>query len=92
MNKAELVTEVSEKIGVKKKDAQIMVNAIIDSIEGALAKGEKVQLVGFGTFKTRHRNARQGMSPSKPGEPIEIAAANVPVFKAGKALKDAVNR
>ncbi len=92
MNKAELVAVVAEKIGVKKKDAQAIVDAVIDSIEEALEKGEKVQLVGFGTFKTRHRNARRGMSPSKPGEPIEIAAANVPVFRAGKALKDAVNQ
>ncbi len=92
MNKAELAAVVAEKIGAKKKDSRVIVDAVIDSIEEALAKGEKVQLVGFGTFKIRHRNARQGMSPSKPGETIEIAAANVPVFRAGKALKDAVNQ
>ncbi|MDR0569775.1 MAG: HU family DNA-binding protein [Clostridiales Family XIII bacterium] len=92
MNKAELIQSVAEKAGFTKKDAEAAVNATIASIEGALVKGDKVQLIGFGTFETRERKARQGRNPRKPDEIINIAAAKAPVFKAGKALKDAVNK
>ena len=92
MNKAELVAAVAEKTGFTKKDAEIAVNAFVGSGEEALVKGEKVQLIGFGTFETRERKARQGRNPRKPEEVIEIAASKAPVFKAGKALKDAVNK
>ncbi|MGN1350909.1 MAG: HU family DNA-binding protein [Anaerovoracaceae bacterium] len=92
MNKAELITVVAEKTGFTKKDSEAAVNAVIGSIEEALVNGDKVQLIGFGTFETRERKARQGRNPRKPGETIEIAASTAPVFKAGKALKDAVNK
>lgn len=92
MNKAELISVVAEKTGFTKKDSETAVNALISSIEEALVKGDKVQLIGFGTFETRERKARQGRNPRKPGETIEIAASTAPVFKAGKALKDAVNK
>ena len=92
MNKADLVASVAEKAGLTKKDAEVAVNAFLSSVEEALVKGEKVQLIGFGTFETRQRKARQGRNPRKPGEVIDIAAAKAPVFKAGKALKDAVNK
>jgi DNA-binding protein HU-beta len=89
VNKAELITSVSEKSELTKKDAEKAVNAILESISEALAAGDKIQLVGFGTFETRERSARKGRNP-QTGAEIEIAATNVPVFKAGKALKDAV--
>ena len=92
MNKAELVAAVAEKTNFTKKDAEAAVNALIASIEEALVKGDKVQLIGFGTFETRERKARQGRNPRKPDEIIKIAASKAPVFKAGKALKDAVNK
>ena len=92
MNKAELVAAVAEKTNFTKKDAEAAVNALLATVEDALVKGEKVQLIGFGTFETRERKARQGRNPRKPEEVIKIAAAKAPVFKAGKALKDAVNK
>jgi len=92
MNKAELVVSVAEKAGLTKKDAEAAVNAFVASVEGALVKGEKVQLIGFGTFEIRQRKERQGRNPRKPGEVIKIAASKAPVFKAGKALKDSVNK
>ena len=92
MNKAELITCVAEKAGFTKKDAEAAVNAFVASVEEALVKGEKVQLIGFGTFETRQRKERQGRNPRKPEEIIKIEAAKAPVFKAGKALKDAVNK
>ena len=92
MYKAELVTAVAEKTGFTKKDAEAAVNAFVSCVEGALVKGDKVQLIGFGTFETRERKARQGRNPRKPGEVIQIAASKAPVFKAGKALKDAINK
>ena len=92
MNKAELVASVAEKANLTKKDAEAAVNAFVASVEEALVKEEKVQLIGFGTFETRNRKARTGRNPRKPGETIEIAASKAPVFKAGKALKDAVNK
>ncbi len=92
MNKAELVAAVAEKTGFTKKDAEQAVNAFVASVEKALVAGDKVQLIGFGTFETRERKARQGRNPRKPGEVISIPASKAPVFKAGKALKDAVNK
>ena len=92
MNKAELVAAIAEKANFTKKDAEAAVNALLATVEDALVKGEKVQLIGFGTFETRERKARQGRNPRKPEEVIKIAAAKAPVFKAGKALKDAVNK
>ena len=89
MNKAELVELVAEKAGITKKDSEGAVTAIIEGIADTLAKGDKVQLVGFGTFEVRHRQAREGRNPST-GEAIQIAAQNVPAFKAGKPLKDLV--
>jgi len=90
MNKAELISNVAEKAEFTKKDAEKAVSAILASIEEALSKGEKVQLVGFGTFEIRERAARKGRNP-QTGEEISIAAARVPVFKAGKALRDTVS-
>ncbi len=92
MNKAELIAAVAEKTGFTKKDAEAAVNATMASIEETLVAGERVQLIGFGTFEVRQRKARTGRNPRKPGETIEIAASKAPVFKAGKALKDAVNK
>lgn len=89
MNKAELISAVSEKTELTKKDAEKAVNAILASIEEALAKGDKVQLVGFGTFETRERAARKGRNP-QTGEEIDIAAAKVPVFKPGKSLREKI--
>lgn len=92
MNKAELITAVAEKTGSTKKEAETAVNAFVTTIEEALKKGDKVQMIGFGTFEVRQRKARTGRNPRKPGEEIQIAASKAPVFKAGKALKDAVNK
>jgi DNA-binding protein HU-beta len=89
MTKAELITMVAEKSGTTKKDADTALNAVIDSITETLAKGEKVQLVGFGTFEVRERAARKGVNP-RTKETIDIAAAKVPAFKPGRALKEAV--
>ena len=92
MNKAELVAAVAEKTNFTKKDAEAAINALVASIEEALVKGDKVQLIGFGTFETKERKARQGRNPRQPEEIIELAASKAPTFKAGKALKDAVNK
>ena len=89
MNKMELIAEVALKAGLSKKDAEKALNATIDTITEALANGEKVQLVGFGGFETKKREARMGRNP-KTKEAIEIPASKVPVFKAGKALKDKI--
>lgn len=88
-NKAELVSEVASKTKLTKKQVANTVDAILDSIQESLAKGEKVQLIGFGTFEVRHRAARKGRNP-QTGDEIEIPASEVPAFKPGKALKDAV--
>ncbi|NLA77688.1 MAG: HU family DNA-binding protein [Clostridiales bacterium] len=88
MNKSDLVNAVAEQ-GFTKKDAEKAVNAVFDSVTDALKKGDKVQLVGFGTFEVRARAAKQGRNP-KTGEAIKIPASKLPAFKAGKALKDAV--
>lgn len=89
MNKTELIAEVAGKSGLSKKDAEKAVNATLDAVTAAMVDGEKVQLVGFGTFETKKRDARTGRNP-RTRESIEIPASTVPVFKAGKALKDAV--
>ena len=89
MNKTELVLAVAEKAGLKKKEAEKAVAAVIDSVVETLKKGKKVQLVGFGTFETRARKARTGINP-RTKETIKIAASKSPVFKAGKAFKDSV--
>ena len=89
MNKTELVAAVAEKAGLSKKDADKAVAAVIDSVIASLKAGEKVQLVGFGTFEVRERAARKGINPLTKKE-INIAASKNPVFKAGKAFKDAV--
>lgn len=89
MKKAELVTMVAEKAGLTKKDAEKAITAVIDSITDTLAKGEKIQFVGFGTFEVRERAAREGINPQTKKK-IKIPATKVPAFKAGSALKDAV--
>lgn len=89
MNKAELINAAALKADVSKKDAEAVITAALDAITEALAEGEKVQLVGFGSFELKKRAARLGRNP-KTKEAIEIPASVVPTFKAGKALKDAV--
>ncbi len=91
MNKSELITEVAEKAGITKKDADAAVNAVIDTITEALEGGNKVQLVGFGTFEVRERGARTGRDP-RTNQEIKIPASKAPAFKAGKALKETVNK
>ncbi|MBC5732773.1 HU family DNA-binding protein [Flavonifractor sp. DFI.6.63] len=91
MNKAELINAVAEKAGLSKKDTETVVNATIDVIAGALADGDKVQLVGFGAFEVKSRAERTGRNP-KTKEEIKIPASKVPVFKPGKALKDTVSK
>ena len=91
MNKAELVAAVAEKTALSKKDSEKAVNAALDSITDSLVKGEKVQLVGFGAFEVKERGVRMGRNP-KTKEEIEIPASRVPQFKAGKALKEAVDK
>ena len=91
MNKAELVAAIASKKGDTKKGAEASVNAFVDVITDALAKGDKVQLVGFGSFEVRKRAARKGRNP-RTKEEIKIPASKAPVFKAGKALKDLVNK
>lgn len=90
MNKTELVASVAEKAELSKKDAEKAVAAVVDSVIAALKKGDKVQLVGFGTFEVRERAARTGINPQTK-KTIKIAASKNPVFKAGKALKDSIN-
>ena len=89
MNKAELIAVVAEKAGLSKKDTEKAVNATFDAITEALVKGDKVQLVGFGAFEVKSRGERIGRNPQTKEE-IKIPASKAPVFKAGKALKDAV--
>ena len=89
MNKAELINAAAEKAGLSKKDTETAINAAIDAISAALAQGDKVQLVGFGSFEVRARAARTGRNP-KTKETIKIPASKVPVFMPGKALKDVV--
>ena len=90
MNKKELIESVAQKTELTKKDAEKAVKAVFQTVGEALAKEEKVQIIGFGTFEVRHRKAREGRNPQN-NEPIKIAASKTPAFKAGKQLKDAVN-
>jgi DNA-binding protein HU-beta len=90
MNKAELIAAIAAKTGDTKKGAEASVNAFVDVITEALREGDKVQLVGFGSFEVRKRAARKGRNPQTKEE-IKIPASKAPVFKAGKALKDLVN-
>ncbi len=87
MNKADLVDLVSERANLSKKESERAVNAVFDGVVEAVAKGEKVAIIGFGNFEKRHRAAKTGRNPST-GEEIQIPATNVPAFKAGKAFKD----
>lgn len=89
MNKAELISAVAEKAALSKKDSEAAVNAMLEAITSALAQGDDIRLVGFGTFEVKKRNARVGRNPKTKAE-IQIPASKVPAFKAGKALKDAV--
>ena len=91
MNKTELVSAIAEKSELSKKDAEKALKAFVDTVSEELQKGEKIQLVGFGTFETSKRAARTGKNP-QTGKAIKIAACTAPKFKAGKALKDAVNK
>ena len=91
MNKAELTAAIVKKTGFTKKDAEKALGTVTEVIAEALAAGEKVQVVGFGSFEVRNRPARVARNP-RTGEQIEIAASKAPVFKAGKALKDAVDK
>ena len=90
MNKTELIAAVAEKAEISKKDAEKAVKAFTDAVAEELAKGGKVQLVGFGTFEVSERPAREGRNP-RTGETMTIAASKAPKFKAGKALKDSLN-
>ena len=92
MNKSELVASIAESANLTKKDAENALNGFLSAVEGALSKGEKVQLVGFGTFEVRQRKAREGRNPRNPEEVIKIPASKAPVFRSGKALKEAVNK
>lgn len=91
MNKAELINAAAEKTGLSKKDTEAVLNSVIEVISDALADGDKVQLVGFGAFEVKSRAERTGRNP-KTKEPIKIPASKVPVFKPGRALKDAVEK
>ena len=91
MNKTELIAEVANKAGLSRKDAEKALGAVVETITEAVVKGDKVQLVGFGSFETKQREARTGRNP-KTKETIEIPATRVPVFKAGKALKEKIDK
>ena len=90
MNKQELLSAISEKSGLTKKDSEAALAAFIETVQESLKKGDKVQLIGFGSFEVRERAARSGKNPLT-GEPMDIPAAKVPAFKAGRALKDLIN-
>ncbi len=90
MNKTELIAAVAEKSGLTKKDVEKAVTATLETVKEEVAKGGKVQVIGFGTFESRTRKARVGKNPQN-GKEVQIAAATVPAFKAGKAFKDIVN-
>ncbi|MFR0569986.1 HU family DNA-binding protein [Ligilactobacillus salivarius] len=91
MNKSELIGIVAEKMGVTKKEAEVATNAFVSTVLTALAEGRKIQLVGFGTFEVKERAARKGRNP-QTGKEMILPGRKVPVFKAGKSLKDAVNK
>lgn len=90
MTKTELIDRVAESAKMTRKDVGEAVSAVLEAITGALAKGDKVQLIGFGSFEVRQRSAREGHDPQDPKKIIKIPAKKVPVFRAGKALKDSV--
>ncbi len=92
MNKSELIAAIAEKTELTKKDSERALNAFVASVTEALSAGDKVQLIGFGTFEVRERKAREGRNPRNPEEVIKIPATKAPAFKAGKALKEAVNK
>lgn len=89
MNKAELIAALADKAAVSKKDAEAVLNAFVETVQDTVKKGDKIQLVGFGSFETRERAARVGKNP-QTGAEIKIPACKVPAFKAGKAFKDMV--
>ena len=91
MNKTELIASVAKKTDLTKKDAEKAVKALFETVSASLKKGEKVQIIGFGTFEVRHRKAREGRNPQN-NKPIKIKASKTPAFKAGKQLKDLVNK
>ncbi|EED32998.1 DNA-binding protein HU [gamma proteobacterium NOR5-3] len=91
MNKSDLIDAIASAADINKSDAGRALDAVVDSITETLKRGDQVSLVGFGTFSVKHRAARDGRNP-QTGETIKIKASNVPGFKAGKALKDAVNQ
>jgi DNA-binding protein HU-beta len=91
LTKVELANEVAKATGMTKANTLTAIDAFFGAVKAALAKGEKIQAVGFGTFETQHRAARKGRNPQKPTEVIDIPAKAVPVFRAGKTLKEAVN-
>ena len=91
MNKEELVQEITKKVKVTRKDATEVLNKLVTTVQKTVAKGEKITLVGFGTFEARKRAARMGRNP-QTGKAIKIAAKTVPVFSAGKRFKDTVNK
>jgi len=90
MNKSEIISSIAQKSDLSKKDAEKALDAFVESIEEALVKGDKVQLVGFGSFEVRERAARKGRNPQTKAE-ILIQASKAPIFRVGKALKDMVN-
>ncbi len=93
MNKADLVSAVASKTGLTKKDTENTINALVATIQQELSKDNgKVQLIGFGTFEVRKRKPRTGRNPQRPTELVTIPSSKAPVFKAGKAFKDAVNK
>ena len=93
MNKTELVAAIAAQTGLTKKDTEATISAFTEVVEKELRKKDgKVQLIGFGTFEVKSRKARQGRNPQKPDEVVKIPASKAPVFKAGKAFKEAVNR
>ena len=91
MNKTDLITAAAEKSGLSKKDAERVVNALLDTVTASLAKGEKVQISGFGIFETKEREARVGRNP-RTKEPVQIPATRTPTFKPSKLLKDIVGK
>lgn len=92
MNKSELIAKIAEKSQLTKVDSTKALDALLETVEETLVAGDKVQLVGFGTFEVRDRKAREGRNPRNPEEKIHIPASKAPVFKAGKTLKEAVNK
>ena len=92
MNKSELLASMAEKSQLTKAESERALNAFLKTVEEALVKGEKVQLVGFGTFEARERKAREGRNPRNPEQVIKIPKSKAPVFKAGKSLKESVNK